>query len=93
MEVLFKPMQRSIREIRGPLLDINGKVIGINTAIVTRSGGYMGVGFAIPINQAIDIKNQLIEHGHVARSVLGVYIQNVDQDLATTFGLEKERAF
>lgn len=73
----------------GPLLDINGKVIGINTAIVTRSGGYMGVGFAIPINQAIDIKNQLIEHGHVARSVLGVYIQNVDQDLATTFGLEK----
>ncbi len=73
----------------GPLLDINGKVIGINTAIVTRSGGYMGVGFAIPINQAIDIKNQLIEHGHVARSVLGIYIQNVDQDLATSFGLEK----
>lgn len=73
----------------GPLLDINGKVIGINTAIVTRSGGYMGVGFAIPINQAIDIKDQLIEHGYVARSVLGIYIQNVDQDLATTFGMEK----
>ena len=73
----------------GPLLDIDGKVIGINTAIVTRSGGYMGVGFAIPINQAIDIKDQLIEHGYVARSVLGIYIQNVDEDLATTFGMEK----
>jgi serine protease Do len=73
----------------GPLLDINGKVVGINTAIVTRSGGYMGIGFAIPINQAIEIKNQLIEHGHVTRSVLGVYIQNVDEDLAASFGMEK----
>jgi len=72
----------------GPLLDIQGKVVGINTAIVTRSGGYMGIGFAIPINQAVAIKEQLIAHGHVSRSVLGVYIQNVDEDLAESFGME-----
>lgn len=72
----------------GPLLDIQGKVVGINTAIVTRSGGYMGIGFAIPINQAVTIKEQLIAHGHVSRSVLGVYIQNVDEDLAESFGME-----
>jgi len=75
----------------GPLLDINGQVVGINTAIYTRSGGYMGIGFAIPINQAIQIKDQLIEHGKISRSVLGVYIQDVDEDLAKSFGL-KEKA-
>ncbi len=75
----------------GPLLDIDGKVVGINTAIYSRSGGYMGIGFAIPINQAIQIKDQLIEHGKISRSVLGVYIQEVDEELAATFGLD-ERA-
>jgi len=74
----------------GPLLNIDGEVIGINTAIYTRSGGYMGIGFAIPINQAINIKDQLIKYGKVSRSVLGVYIQEVDEDLAESFGL-KER--
>ena len=73
----------------GPLLDIHGEVVGINTAIVTRSGGYMGIGFAIPINQAVAIKEQLIAYGRVSRSVLGVYIQNVDEDLAASFGLEE----
>ncbi|VGO15906.1 Periplasmic serine endoprotease DegP [Pontiella desulfatans] len=73
----------------GPLLDIDGKAIGINTAIYTRTGGYMGIGFAIPINQAITIKDQLIKHGKVSRSVLGVYIQEVDEDLAKSFGLEE----
>jgi serine protease Do len=73
----------------GPLLNIDGKVIGINTAIYTRTGGYMGIGFAIPINQAINIKDQLIESGKVSRSVLGVYIQEVDEDLAKSFGLEE----
>lgn len=74
----------------GPLLNIDGEVVGINTAIYTRTGGYMGIGFAIPVNQAISIKNQLIEHGKVSRSVLGVYIQEVDEDLAKSFGLEEK---
>ena len=72
----------------GPLLNIYGKVVGINTAIITRSGGNMGVGFAIPINQAVSIKDQLITNGKVSRSVLGIYIQNVNDELAKSFGLE-----
>ena len=74
----------------GPLLDIDGRVVGINTAIYTRTGGYMGIGFAIPINQAVNIKDQLIKDGKVSRSVLGVYIQEVDEDLAKSFGLEEK---
>ncbi|MDH3346362.1 MAG: Do family serine endopeptidase, partial [Kiritimatiellaceae bacterium] len=73
----------------GPLLDIDGKVVGINTAIYSRTGGYMGIGFAIPINQAIQIKDQLIEHGKISRSVLGILIQNVNDELAERFGLEE----
>jgi serine protease Do len=73
----------------GPLLNIDGKVIGINTAIYTKSGGYMGIGFAIPVNQAIQIKDQLIKDGKISRSVLGIYIQDVDEDLARSFGLEE----
>ena len=72
----------------GPLLNIYGKVVGINTAIITRSGGNMGVGFAIPINQAVSIKDQLITNGKVSRSVLGIYIQNVNDELAKSFGFE-----
>jgi serine protease Do len=74
----------------GPLLNIDGEVIGINTAIYTRSGGYMGIGFAIPINQAISIKDQLIKNGRVSRSVLGVYLQEVDEDLAASFNLDEK---
>lgn len=73
----------------GPLLNIHGEVIGINTAIYSQTGGYMGIGFAIPINQAIPIKDQLIEYGSVRRSVLGVYIQDVDEELAESFGLNE----
>jgi serine protease Do len=74
----------------GPLLNIDGEVIGINTAIYTRSGGYMGIGFAIPINQAINIKDQLIAYGRVSRSVLGVYLQEVDEDLAASFDMKEK---
>lgn len=74
----------------GPLLNIDGEVVGINTAIYTRSGGYMGIGFAIPINQAVNIKEQLIKYGKVSRSVLGVYLQEVDEDLAVSFGLKEK---
>ena len=72
----------------GPLLNLNGEVVGINTAIYSRSGGYMGIGFAIPINMATYVKDQLIETGKVTRSYLGVYIQPLTPELAESFDLE-----
>ena len=72
----------------GPLLDLDGRAIGINTAIFSQSGGYMGIGFAIPIDMAKEIKNQLIESGKVTRGYLGIYMDNVDQDIAEFFELE-----
>ncbi len=71
----------------GPLLNIHGEAIGINTAIFSKSGGYMGIGFAIPINMAESIKQQLLDHGTVTRGWLGVMIQDVNEDLAQFFGL------
>jgi serine protease Do len=75
----------------GPLLNIDGQVIGVNTAIVTQSGGYQGVGFAIPIAMAKSITDQLIASGKVVRGYLGIHIQEVTQELAESFGL-KQRA-
>lgn len=72
----------------GPLLNLDGEVIGINTAIYSRSGGYMGIGFAIPISTAIAIKDQLIEKGSVSRGYLGIIIQPLTEDLASNFDLE-----
>src|SRR5262249_7627833 len=66
----------------GPLLNLNGEVIGINTAISSRSGGNDGVGFAIPINMARWVSQQLIEKGAVSRVYLGVAIQPIDSALA-----------
>jgi serine protease Do len=73
----------------GPLVNLDGDVVGINTAIFSRSGGYMGIGFAIPVNMAKIIRDQLIEHGEVRRGRLGVYIQDMTHDLAESFGLKK----
>ena len=73
----------------GPLLNLDGEVIGINTAIVSRHGGYMGIGFAIPSNMARNVMNQLIDKGMVTRGFLGVSMQPVDKDIADAFGLEK----
>ena len=75
----------------GPLLDLEGKVIGINTAIFSRSGGYMGIGFAIPINMAKSISDQLIATGNVIRGYLGVKIQDLTKDLAEQFGLKDRK--
>jgi len=69
----------------GPLLNIDGEVIGINTAISSRSGGYDGIGFAIPVNMARWVSQQLIKHGQVQRSYIGVSIQPVDEKLAHKF--------
>ncbi len=66
----------------GPLVDLHGKVVGVNTAIFSRTGGNQGIGFAVPINQARQVMNALIATGKVARGFLGVGIQDVDPDLA-----------
>jgi len=71
----------------GPLLNIDGEAIGVNTAIYSRSGGYMGIGFAIPINMAKKIKDQLIRTGKVTRGYLGVGIQPITAELAKAFRL------
>lgn len=73
----------------GPLLNLRSEVIGINTAIVSRSGGYMGIGFAIPSNMAKQIKDQIIDKGSVTRGFLGVSLQPIDKDLADAFELSK----
>ncbi len=72
----------------GPLVDMNGKVVGINSQILSGSGGYMGLSFAIPIDVAMNIADQLKEHGHVKRGFIGVGYQNVDARLAESFGLD-----
>lgn len=75
----------------GPLVNLDGEVVGINTAIFSRSGGYMGVGFAIPSNLARDIADQLIEQGKVTRGYAGVVIQPLTQELAESFGLNSRQ--
>ena len=73
----------------GPLFNLDGEVIGINSQIYTRSGGYMGVSFAIPIDYAMDVADQLRENGYVARGWLGVSIQEVTSELAAeALGME-----
>ncbi|WP_420473825.1 DegQ family serine endoprotease [Noviherbaspirillum sp. ST9] len=71
----------------GPLFDANGAVVGINSQIYSRTGGYQGVSFAIPINLALHVKNQIVETGKVEHARLGVTIQEVNQTLADSFGL------
>lgn len=71
----------------GPLINMQGQVVGINSQIVSRSGGYMGLSFAIPIDLAMNVVQQIKEHGSVSHGWLGVLIQDVDQDLAKSFGL------
>ncbi|KJS27682.1 DegQ family serine endoprotease [Stutzerimonas kunmingensis] len=73
----------------GPLFNLDGEVIGINSQIFTRSGGFMGLSFAIPIDVAMDVANQLRTEGKVSRGWLGVVIQDVNKDLAESFGLER----
>ena len=72
----------------GPLFNLSGEVVGINSQILTRSGGYMGVAFAIPIDYAMNIVEQLKDKGYVARGWLGVSIQEVTRDLAEALGME-----
>ncbi|MGB4075801.1 DegQ family serine endoprotease [Pseudomonas sp.] len=73
----------------GPLFNLAGEVVGINSQIFTRSGGFMGLSFAIPMSVAMDVADQLKADGKVSRGWLGVVIQEVNKDLAESFGLEK----
>lgn len=73
----------------GPLFNMDGEVVGINSQIYTRSGGFMGVSFAIPIDVALEVVDQLKDQGYVSRGWLGVLIQEVNKGLAESFGLDK----
>jgi len=75
----------------GPLINLNGEVVGINAQIFTRSGGFMGLSFAIPIEIAMNVVEQLRETGQVARGYLGVQVQEVTSDLARSFNMDSPR--
>ncbi len=75
----------------GPLFDMNGHVVGINAQIYTRTGGFMGLSFAIPIDMVSEVIAQIKKDGHVVRGWLGVYIQEVTRDLAESFGLDRPK--
>ena len=73
----------------GPLFNMAGEVVGINSQIVSRSGGYMGLSFAIPMDIAMNVVEQIKQHGKVSRGWLGVHIQDVTKELAESFGMER----
>lgn len=75
----------------GPLFNLDGDVVGINSQIYSQSGGYMGLSFAIPIDMANDVSEQLINTGHVTRGKIGVSIDAVDADMAIALGLDRPR--
>ncbi|MFO7276346.1 MAG: DegQ family serine endoprotease [Pseudomonadota bacterium] len=75
----------------GPLINMRGEVVGINSMIFSRTGGYMGVSFAIPIDVAMDVREQLISQGYVTRGRIGVQIQEVNAQFAKSFGLDRPR--
>jgi len=72
----------------GPLLNLRGEVIGVNAAIASQTGGFEGIGFAIPSNMAVSVAKALIAHGKVERAWLGVSVQDVTPKLATSFGMK-----
>jgi serine protease Do len=75
----------------GPLFNLRGEVVGINSQIYSRTGGFMGLSFAIPADVALDVQKQLKDKGRVARGRIGVVIQEVTRDLAISFGLDRAR--
>ena len=75
----------------GPLFNMRGEVVGVNSQIYSRTGGFMGLSFAIPIDVALDIQKQLRDKGRVSRGRIGVVIQEVNRDLALSFGLDRPR--
>ena len=75
----------------GPLFNMKGEVVGVNSQIFSRTGGYMGLSFAIPIDVAVNVKEQLVAHGTVTRGRIGVHIQEINQTLAQSFGMNESK--
>lgn len=75
----------------GALVNLRGELVGVNTAILSKSGGNVGIGFAIPINMAREIMSQLIEHGEVRRGVLGAQAQDLTPELAAAFNIDRQQ--
>jgi serine protease Do len=75
----------------GALVNLSGELLGVNTAILSRSGGYEGIGFAIPSNTARSIMDQIIKNGKVIRGYVGIRMQDVDEEMARAMGLGKAR--
>ncbi len=75
----------------GALVNLGGELVGINTAIFSRSGGNIGIGFAIPINLALQIMEQLLDNGMVERGFIGVQVQDLNPDLAEAFGIKNQK--
>jgi serine protease Do len=75
----------------GPLFNLNGEVVGINSQIYSESGGYQGLSFAIPIDMANDVREQLVKNGKVTRGRIGVHMDSMDASLAESFGLDRPR--
>ncbi|UCH48455.1 MAG: PDZ domain-containing protein, partial [Betaproteobacteria bacterium] len=75
----------------GPLFNMKGEVVGVNSQIFSRTGGYMGLSFAIPIDVAANVKDQLVAHGTVTRGRIGVHIQEINQTLAQSFGMNESK--
>ncbi|MCY4210252.1 MAG: DegQ family serine endoprotease [Gammaproteobacteria bacterium] len=75
----------------GALVNLHGELVGINTAIFSRGGGNIGIGFAIPINLALQIMEQLLDKGEVERGFIGVQVQNLNTDLAEAFGIKNQK--
>ncbi len=75
----------------GALVNLRGELVGINTAILSRSGGNIGIGFAIPANMVKSLMEQLIEYGEIKRGLLGLSVQDINEDLAKAFGLTTRR--
>ncbi|MFT5132707.1 MAG: serine protease Do [Gammaproteobacteria bacterium] len=73
----------------GPLFNLDGEVIGVNSQIYSRTGGFMGLSFAVPIDVVVNVYQQLRDQGHVSRGWLGVLIQEVTRELAESFGMER----
>ena len=72
----------------GALVDAQGRLVGINTMIMSRSGGNQGIGFAIPVNMARSVMDQIVTHGDVKRGLLGIIMQEMTESMAKQFGLE-----
>jgi serine protease Do len=75
----------------GPLFNLAGEVIGINSQIYSRTGGFQGISFAIPVETALSVKDQIVKHGKVTRGRIGVTVQEVNATLAESFGLDRPR--